>query len=153
MPTGYTSSFKLCTILTLPLILDSMDPPQVRVLARVIGCTPGTGLYLVAEPTGFNAQTVLLDVAQLALEGGVFPPKVKDLIMVFGELVHRDSNDEEQGVPSNEISILTVQPPDATLRLVAKRLVQIEEGHGGGFDLHEWSKAVEVVQSHRSNAG
>ncbi|GAA5898779.1 uncharacterized protein JCM6883_003423 [Sporobolomyces salmoneus] len=149
MPTGYTSSFKLCTISTLPRIEDALNPPQVRICARVIGLDAEQGLCLVADPVSPGAlPTIILDFNQVVLDGNgsVLPPKLKDLVMIFGELVPNTLDSSR--VPRNQLGFLNAQLPDSARLLVAKRLARIEEGHGAGFDVNEWSSTVENVQSH-----
>lgn len=54
---------------------------------------------------------------------------------------------EPRQVPPFRLGFLNAQPPDPSRMLVAKRLVRVEEGHGPGFDVQSWAKAVETVQS------
>ncbi|GAA5946691.1 hypothetical protein JCM3765_000350 [Sporobolomyces pararoseus] len=145
MPVGYTSSFKLCSIPTLPPIDNPLEPPQVRLLGRVVGSNPGEGVVLLADPASSPASTVIVEFEGVVLQGGTTPPKVKDLIMIFGELVPKKL--DSKNVPHNELSILNVQSPDLKKVLVAKRLVRIEEGHGAGFNVQDWAQSVENVQT------
>ncbi|GAA5836703.1 hypothetical protein JCM3766R1_006996 [Sporobolomyces carnicolor] len=145
MPTGYTTSFKLASVATLPLIEDPLEPPHVRLCARVIASNTKSGLCVVADPAASSPRTVIVDFNRVVLEGDVSPPKVKDLVMLFAEVAPITS--EPRQVPPFRLGFLNAQPPDPSRMLVAKRLVRVEEGHGPGFDVQSWAKAVETVQS------
>ncbi|GAA5982050.1 hypothetical protein JCM5350_000628 [Sporobolomyces pararoseus] len=143
-------SFKLCSIATLPPIDCPWELPQVRVVGRVVGNKPEEGVVLIADTASSPSPTVVVDFERVVLHGAVSPPKVKDLIMVFGELVPKKLK-ISNNVPPNELSVLNIQSPDLTKVVVAKRIVRIEEGHGAGFDVRDWAQAVENVQTHLSS--
>ncbi|GAA5833576.1 hypothetical protein JCM5353_000836 [Sporobolomyces roseus] len=151
MIAGYTSSYKLCSISSLPPILNSLEPPQVRLIGRVIGHNPERLIVLLVDPTGTTSaggKTLLVDLKNVVLQGGHLPPKIKDLIMIFGELVQHTT--EEKDLPLNEIGLLTPDEPDATKLLLAKRMVRIDEGKGEGFDVKLWEETIQAVQRQHS---
>ena len=60
----------------------------------MIGHNPEESLVLLVDPTGSKSdggKTLLVDLKQVVLQGGHLPPKIKDLLMIFGELVERST--------------------------------------------------------------
>ncbi|GAA6010451.1 hypothetical protein JCM11491_006944 [Sporobolomyces phaffii] len=137
MPPGYPSSFKLCTIATLPPVSDALSPP-------VVGGDPSTSLYLVADPSR-PRDSIVVDLDAVVLSGEVrHPPALKDVVMVFGELV---PTDDRLPPPPNELAFLAVDPPDrARGTIVAHRVVTVELGHGDGLDVRAWNDTVQNLQ-------
>jgi len=128
-------------------------------------------MCLVVDPATSPAPSIVVDFTEVIIDGGISPPKVKDLVMVFGELILRNlvslspprvprgikreklnrfnlRTQNSNQTPRNELSVLNVLSPRTTRILAAKRLVRIEEGPGTGFDVYEWAQTVKTVESH-----
>ncbi|GAA5938317.1 uncharacterized protein JCM15063_000699 [Sporobolomyces koalae] len=151
MPVGFTTSFKLCTVASLPPISDPLDPPQVRLAARIIGRNYAHALALVIDPSlpaGGKPISLVVDLSAVLLHGGRVPPNLKDLVMIFGELVSRRVSASD--LPRNELGFLG--PIDLSTTsgqvLVVKRFVSIDEDRNDSFNSQDWVQAVTAAQSH-----
>jgi hypothetical protein len=47
-------------------------------------------MCLVVDPATSPAPSIVVDFTEVIIDGGISPPKVKDLVMVFGELILRN---------------------------------------------------------------
>ncbi|GAA5858398.1 hypothetical protein JCM1840_001184 [Sporobolomyces johnsonii] len=133
MVAGFPGTAKLCLIDALPPATH-LDPPHLRLVARVVATQLQDSLILVAD----GQDGLVVDI-ELAVRGGAIPPKVKDLVMLTGELCLADPP-----TPIPSIATAHSSPAvDPSRLLKATNLVPCEE-----LDMHEWRAVVKAVQQH-----
>ncbi|BGO96967.1 hypothetical protein RTBOTA2_001269 [Rhodotorula toruloides] len=143
-PTGYpTQPARLCQLDSLPPA-HATSPPRVRVVGRIVGLLPAHSLALLAD----GSSAVLVDLSLAVLYGQTPPPRLKDRLMVTGEMV---ALSDPLPIPDLSIPLAsTSNPPsvDPCVVLRAERIQECEE-----LDMEGWRKAVEVVQARLAGMG
>ncbi|GAA5970524.1 hypothetical protein JCM21900_000185 [Sporobolomyces salmonicolor] len=133
MVAGFSGPAKLCLVDRLPPATP-LDPPRLRLVARVVATRLQESLILVAD----GQDGLVVDI-ELAVRGGAIPPRVKDLVMLTGELCLADPP-----TPIPSIATARSSPAvDPSRVLKATNLVPCEE-----LDMDEWRAAVRAVQQH-----
>ncbi|BGP30914.1 hypothetical protein JCM10296v2_002675 [Rhodotorula toruloides] len=143
-PAGYPAQpARLCLLDSLPTA-HATAPPRVRVVGRVVGLLPSHSLALLAN----GSSAVLVDLSLAVLYGQTPTPRLKDRLMVTGEMV---ALPDPLPVPDLSIPLAFTSPPpsvDPCVVLKAERIQECEE-----LDMEGWRKAVEVVQARMAGAG
>ncbi|CDR37908.1 RHTO0S03e00826g1_1 [Rhodotorula toruloides] len=142
-PSGYpTQPARLCLLDSLPAA-HATTSPRVRVVGRVVGLLPSQSLALLAD----GSSAVLVDLSLAVLHGEAPPPRLKDRLMVTGEMV---ALSDPLPVPDLAIPLASSSTPpsiDPFIVLKAERIQECEE-----LDMEGWRKAVEVVQARLAGA-
>ncbi|GAA5904514.1 hypothetical protein JCM6882_008929 [Rhodosporidiobolus microsporus] len=136
-------SFSLCLLSSLPAPLDNpaLPAPRVRFVARVVGLKLEDSLALVED----EGRVVLVELEQARRSAGAkwAPPRVKDRVMIWGEVVRSEA---PLLIPSISAPLSSSPPAlDPPLLVHAIRILDLGEPQGGGEALEGWREGVRGV--------
>ncbi|GAA5975505.1 hypothetical protein JCM10908_005182 [Rhodotorula pacifica] len=149
MPSGIPSQpAQLCLLASLPPA-HATEPPRVRFVGRVAGldAESATAVLVDMDPLGGETAAVLIDLTLPVLRGGKPTPRLKDQIMVTGEVTRLAE-------PLPTIPTLAVVLPSPVKRPLDLRTVVTIERFDlcEGLDMEQWRAAVRAVQAVRNPA-
>ncbi|POY76857.1 hypothetical protein BMF94_0109 [Rhodotorula taiwanensis] len=145
---------RLCLLGSLPRAHASR-PPRVRFVGRVAGLLPEAALAVLvdSEPTRSLAQTssssssaVLIDLTLPVLQGGRAPPRLKDRIMITGEVTRLQV--PIAAVPELQVTL----PAPVTTPLDLRTVITVEQFEAcEDLDMEQWRAAIRAVDAVRRN--
>ncbi|KWU43337.1 hypothetical protein RHOSPDRAFT_35085 [Rhodotorula sp. JG-1b] len=142
MPPGIPAEpARLCLLGSLPPA-EVAHPPRVRVVGRIAALLPEVSLAVLVDTTDAAPAAVLIDLSSPVLRGGRAPPRLKDRIMVTGQVTRPIQE------PITTPAALQVPLPVPIQRpLDLDTVVQVERFEPcEDLDMEQWRAAVRAVQ-------
>ncbi|GAA5975525.1 hypothetical protein JCM10908_005188 [Rhodotorula pacifica] len=149
MPSGIPSQpAQLCLLASLPPA-HATEPPRVRFVGRVAGldAESATAVLIDMDPLEGETAAVLVDLTLPILRGGKPAPRLKDQIIVTGEVTRLAE-------PLSTIPSLAVVLPSPVKRPLDRQSIVTVERFDlcEELDMEQWRAAVRAVQAVRDPA-
>ncbi|GAA5961397.1 hypothetical protein JCM8115_003432 [Rhodotorula mucilaginosa] len=150
MPPGIPNEpARLCLLGSLPPA-EVAHPPRVRLVGRVAALLPEVSLAVLVDTTE-PAAAVLIDLSSPVLRGGRAPPRLKDRIMVTGQVTRPAEPITTPPALQVPLPVPITRPLDLDTVIQVERFEPCED-----LDMEQWRAAVRAVQRqvvHRGTSG